>query len=241
MAFTKLDHGIIHSSIWSEPLPTRVLWITMLAMKDDSGFVASSRSGLIRAANITPDEFDKAIKCLESPDEESRTRDYDGRRVEKVEGGWVILNHEKYRLHEDLKKEKHREYMRKWRDKKDSVNNCEFTSDHVNLTSVSVSESESESEKKGDCKGKEKDKPQRNIIPPELEWVVQYCNERKNAVIPQKFFDHYSARGWMIGKNKMKDWQAAVRTWEQSGYNNPTSSQISKKTAYELSHPEVVL
>lgn len=152
MTFTKLDHGIIHSSIWSEPLPTRILWITMLAMKDDSGFVASSRSGLIRAANITPDEFDKAIKCLESPDEESRTRDYDGRRVEKVEGGWVILNHEKYRLHEDLKKEKHREYMRKWRDKKDSVNNCEFTSDHVNLTSVSVSESVSSSVSKSSPK-----------------------------------------------------------------------------------------
>jgi hypothetical protein len=71
-------------------------------------------------------------------------------------------------------------------------------------------------------KVKEKEKSIRNIIPPQLEWVVEYCvNERKNNVIPQKFFDHYSARGWMIGKNKMKDWQAAVRTWEQSGYNNP--------------------
>jgi len=233
MAFTKLDHGIIHSSIWSEPLPTRILWITMLAMKDDSGFVASSRSGLIRAANITPDEFDKAIKCLESPDEESRTRDYEGRRVEKVEGGWVILNHEKYRLHEDLKKEKHREYMREWRAKKGSVNNCEFTKDHVSITSVSESVSESE-KKKEDCKGKEKDKPQRNIIPPQLEWVTEYCNERRNNVIPQKFFDHYSARGWMIGKNKMKDWQAAVRTWEQSGYsdnkeNKPTTPSYHQR------------
>lgn len=146
--FAKLDAGIIHSSIWSDPYPARILWITMLAMKDETGFVAVSRPGLIRAANITPEEFNTAIQTLESPDPDSRTDDYEGRRVARIEGGWVILNHEKYRLHDEKKKDYHREYMREWRAKKDS--NCEFTKHHseksdltLNSPSVSVSVSES--------------------------------------------------------------------------------------------------
>jgi hypothetical protein len=52
------------------------------------------------------------------------------------------------------------------------------------------------------------------FVPPTLDQVTYYCKERKNSVDPQRFIDFYEARGWMIGKNKMKDWKAAVRTWE---------------------------
>ena len=54
----------------------------------------------------------------------------------------------------------------------------------------------------------------RNQIPPTVEMVRDYCLDRRNAVDPQKFYDFYSSKGWKIGKNRMKDWQAAVRTWE---------------------------
>ncbi|MGB4223340.1 MAG: hypothetical protein WBJ54_05935 [Syntrophorhabdus sp.] len=60
------------------------------------------------------------------------------------------------------------------------------------------------------------------FTPPKLEDVITYCKERKNNVNPEKWLDHYTANGWMIGKNKMKDWKAAVRTWEQRGDNNST-------------------
>ena len=53
------------------------------------------------------------------------------------------------------------------------------------------------------------------FTPPKLEDVITYCKERKNNVNPEKWLDHYTANGWMIGKNKMKDWKAAVRTWEK--------------------------
>ena len=59
------------------------------------------------------------------------------------------------------------------------------------------------------------DVPQRNIIPPQLEWVAAYCAERANGIDPQGFIDVYKSKGWKIGKERMKDWQAAVRTWEQ--------------------------
>jgi hypothetical protein len=52
------------------------------------------------------------------------------------------------------------------------------------------------------------------FTPPTLQEVEAYCQERGNAVDPQHFVDFYSAKGWMIGKNRMKDWKAAVRNWE---------------------------
>lgn len=54
------------------------------------------------------------------------------------------------------------------------------------------------------------------FTPPTLEEVEAYCFERNNNVDAQSFIDFYSAKGWMIGKNKMKDWKAAVRTWEKN-------------------------
>lgn len=54
------------------------------------------------------------------------------------------------------------------------------------------------------------------FVPPTVEEVQAYCIERGNRVNPDAFVDFYSAKGWMVGKNKMKDWKAAVRTWEKS-------------------------
>ncbi len=54
-----------------------------------------------------------------------------------------------------------------------------------------------------------------NKIPPTIEEVTKYCEERKNGVNPSKWHDFYSSKGWMVGRNKMKDWRAAVRTWEK--------------------------
>ena len=59
---------------------------------------------------------------------------------------------------------------------------------------------------------------ERKFRPPTLEEVKAYCTERNNAVDPQHFIDYYTANGWKVGKNAMKDWKAAVRTWESNGY-----------------------
>lgn len=49
---------------------------------------------------------------------------------------------------------------------------------------------------------------------PTLEEVKNYCKERNNGINPEHFIDFYESKNWMIGKNKMKDWKAAIRTWE---------------------------
>jgi hypothetical protein len=54
----------------------------------------------------------------------------------------------------------------------------------------------------------------RNFVPPSVEEVSKYCVERNNQINAEHFIDFYSSKGWLIGKNKMKDWRAAVRTWE---------------------------
>jgi hypothetical protein len=57
------------------------------------------------------------------------------------------------------------------------------------------------------------------FIMPTIQEIKAYCDERKNAVIADKWLAHYEANGWKVGKNPMKDWKAAVRTWEHSEYN----------------------
>ena len=55
--------------------------------------------------------------------------------------------------------------------------------------------------------------PAERFIKPTIEEIKSYCLERNNGVDPQKFFDFYESKGWMIGKNHMKDWRATMRGW----------------------------
>lgn len=61
----------------------------------------------------------------------------------------------------------------------------------------------------------EKNEKKNIFIVPTADEVRSYCQERHNTVDPDKFVDFYQSKGWMIGKNKMKDWKSAVRTWEK--------------------------
>lgn len=61
----------------------------------------------------------------------------------------------------------------------------------------------------------------RAFTAPSIEEISIYCRERNNGVDPQTFYDFYQSKGWMVGKNKMKDWKAAVRTWEKREKEKP--------------------
>lgn len=63
------------------------------------------------------------------------------------------------------------------------------------------------------------------FVPPVLQDIKAYCTERKNTINPQSFLDHYESNGWMRGKNKIKDWKACVRTWENSQPKKPTGEK----------------
>lgn len=69
---------------------------------------------------------------------------------------------------------------------------------------------------------------------PTLSEIKAYCIERNNNVDAQHFFDYYESNGWKVGKNSMKDWKAAVRTWERSEYRKPTVKKNSKEDAINV-------
>lgn len=70
--------------------------------------------------------------------------------------------------------------------------------------------------------------PKRTVFkPPTVEDVSKYCLDRGNSIDPEAFIDFYTARGWLIGKNKMKDWKAAIRTWERRSNDKPKERKVA--------------
>ena len=89
--------------------------------------------------------------------------------------------------------------------------------------------------KENECdKHIQKSKPQKRFIKPTLSEIEQYCIERNNNVNAEQFFDHYESNGWKVGKNSMKDWKAAVRTWERREYRKPNYKKNSKEDAINV-------
>jgi hypothetical protein len=82
------------------------------------------------------------------------------------------------------------------------------------------------------------------FIKPTIQQVIEYCQERNNNVDAEKWYNHYESNGWKVGRNSMKDWKAAVRTWEQnsstsirqsgSNYTRPDAEIESRRKAEEI-------
>ena len=77
-----------------------------------------------------------------------------------------------------------------------------------------------------------KEKTKREVFSkPTIEDITSYCRERNNNVDPQKFYDFYESKGWMVGKAKMKDWKACVRTWERT--SKPSTDYEEVKPSWQ--------
>lgn len=94
--WSPLFSSIVQSSVWGQPPHVKIVWITMLALKDKAGFVASSVSGLARASVVTMAQCHEALEIFESPDADSKSQENEGMKVRRVEGGWMILGHERF-------------------------------------------------------------------------------------------------------------------------------------------------
>ncbi len=108
--FTKLFASIVTSSLWCEDHVTVRVWIAMLATANKDGVVEGSVPGFAHLARVSTAELQAVLANLMAPDEWSRTKEHEGRRIEEVEGGWRILNYPKYRNARDL--DERREYER---------------------------------------------------------------------------------------------------------------------------------
>jgi hypothetical protein len=109
--FTKLDSEILTSTIWSESAATKVVWITILAMMDRRSEVHGSVPGLARIAGVETEECRQALQAFMAPDKDSRSKEHEGRRLSEIDGGWFVLNGDKYRA----------KYSREWKKERDAA------------------------------------------------------------------------------------------------------------------------
>lgn len=117
MAFTKIHTALITSTVWQEPYPHKIAWVTMMVLADQHGEVFASIPGLAKQCGIKVDEMEAALQSFMEPDKYSRTKDFEGRRIEEIDGGWALLNHPKYRkmASKEDAKERATERTGRWR------------------------------------------------------------------------------------------------------------------------------
>lgn len=144
-SFVKIYQTILDSSIWLEPDHVRLTWLTMLAMADQDGVVTASVGGLAHRARVSKEQCAAALEVLSAPDADSKDPANEGRRIGKVDDGWFIFNHEKYRSHRTGKQIAGAKRVQAWRERqKEGV-----TGNEGNTGKLSVrTESEAESDQK---------------------------------------------------------------------------------------------
>lgn len=123
--YNKIFTKILDSSIWLEPTPTRVIWLTFIAAMDETGFAQfAGIANLAHRARVAIQEAQEAVECLQAPDGDSSDPEHDGRRIERVPGGWMILNAPKYReiVTRAVSQEQTRLRVNRYREKKRNCN-----------------------------------------------------------------------------------------------------------------------
>lgn len=104
--FALLWGKILDSSIWvKESKETRLVWITLLAMKNSEGKIWSSVIGLAHRAKVSQEECKTALHILLSPDPDDTSKVEEGRRIREIPGGWEVINHDLYRFSTEAKRE----------------------------------------------------------------------------------------------------------------------------------------
>lgn len=204
--YSKLFSDIVDSSIWDEDSDICKVWITLLALSNADGFVRGSIGWLAGKSRVSPKVCAKAIAKFSSPDPQSRTPDNEGRRIEVLADGWLILNYLLFRdrLSSNPKAVATRLRVQKHRQRYNALRNAEsVTSTH------SASASESVPVLRG-CRGS------KFVKPTQLEMAI-YAKEIELPV-PEiaKFYDYYESNGWKVGKNPMKSWKSAMNNWKRN-------------------------
>lgn len=211
--YTKLFNSILASTIWREDDKTRIVWITLLAMSDKNGVAEGSVPGLADLARVTIPECEASLVKLMSPDPYSRTTENEGMRIKKVDGGWAILNHAKYRA--KMSSDERREYNR--------LKQQEFRSKNKSTRrqrkSITVNDNQSQSALSAhtDTEAKADTNTVRNKSRGSIEDLRAYA---VSLGLPESdgeaMFNRWESNGWKTGDNPIKDWKAGLRTWKDN-------------------------
>lgn len=142
--YVKVFSDIVNSSIWAEDAETCKIWVTLLTLCNADGIVRATAPGISNASRVNIEKTRQVIALLESPDPESRTPDNEGRRIERVDGGYLVLNYMKYRnlVDADKRREQTRLRVAAYRERK-----AEKDADSVTVTPVTQSNAKKKKKK----------------------------------------------------------------------------------------------
>lgn len=131
--YTKLFSDIVDSSIWREDPGICKVWITLLALSDADGYVRGSDAWLADKAKVELSVCSEALLKFQSPDPISRTTTHDGRRIDKLDDGWLILNYLQFRdrLSNDASAASSRERVRRHRERYKALRNAQSVTSAV--------------------------------------------------------------------------------------------------------------
>lgn len=206
-----IDKSIIDSDAFLDmSLSCQALYFHLHMRADDDGFVDSVKN-IMRLIGAKEDDLKILIYK---------------KFIIPFESGIIVMKH--WRLHNYIAKDRYTET--KYKEEKamlivdenkvyEYINNAPSTTCIQNVDNLSTQYSKDKNSK--DKNSKESGR----FTPPTVEEVKKYCEERNNGIDPQMFIDFYKSKGWMIGKNKMKDWQSCVRTWEQKRKQSNTQEE----------------
>jgi len=220
--YNKLFGKILDSSIWLEDPYTRIVWITLLAAMDEDGYAHfSAIANLALRAQVPLERAEKAVDKLMAPDPESGDPDNDGRRIERVPGGFIILNATKYRdmATRIVSRERTRERVARHRAKKKDVTPC---NDSV-TQSYTYTHTETEKDIRQNSVGVSTRVPFQEIVKlyhetlPELPKVEVLTDARKGYIRQRwlndlktldewkHYFQHVRNSDFLMGKTSAKD------------------------------------
>lgn len=204
--YNKLFTKILDSSIWLEPTPTRIVWLTMLAVMDQDGMVQfASVANLAHRARVSLEEATEAVRCLETPDPNSSDPSHEGRRIERVPGGWLVLNAATYAalVTRTVAREQTRQRVARHRAKQSPLpRNGSVT------PSDAYSETETKTEKKKEPRSARRALPEDFVLTDLMAAKVRDAGCLDPAAAFAQFRAHHLAHGSL-----MASWPHAWGTW----------------------------
>ena len=248
MTFTKLFSSITESTIWMESDATRIVWIAMLAMADHQGRVWASIPGLAHCARVDLAECQTALAAFLGPDPYSRTNDYEGRRIEAIDGGWKLLNYKKFREMKDVMAA--RESKRKWAEKNrkkvdkkvdsDVDSRSQEIQEEVEVEVEVEVEAEVETHTHAETKPKPKKKPKKNACAwPDgfvlTDKMAEYARSQR-LMDPGGVFESFRVSALAKGY-KYVDWESAWQSWCRSHYQDRERTPLPSTPAPAIGDP----
>lgn len=229
--YNKLFTKILDSSIWLEPVTTRIVWITLLAAMDEDGYAHfSAIENLANRARVTVTECNAAVQALMAPDPNSADPEFDGRRIERINGGFMVLNAVKYRsiFSNATRREQTRLRVKRFREKRAGnvdVTQCNAQPQNVTPPYEYASQSTSASASKEEGCGKEgfmlEPDPPTGTLKARgslAEVIAHAVKIELQEIDGQWFFDKCEGCGWKNGKTAIRDFRATMRSWKAQGY-----------------------